>query len=168
MIPWNFPYPGNSGYNYFGETKGLRPRKKYVCVFLAWAVSVCWTIALPGLKSMVKDFLCAVHHSWIVNYCSSLNLCFPSAPTALSTIFFPHCLGEFTLRLEVSIVLLLQGTFSLWVAKKSNLTEWEINSSISWNVYDYELLVSTLLLVSEKETAMKVTAAKHSKWLWYF
>ena len=93
MLPWNFSYPVNSGYNYFGETKELRPRKK-CCVFLAWAVSVCWTIALPGLKSVVKIFLCAVHHCWIVNYCSSLNLCFPSAPTTLSTIFFPIALGS--------------------------------------------------------------------------
>lgn len=167
MLPWNFSYPGNSGYNYFGETKELGHRKKCYCVFLAWAVSVCWTIALPGLKSVLKIFLCAVHHCWIVNYCSSLVCVFLLLPPHFYHIF-SHCLGEFTHRLEVSIVLLLQGTFRLWVAKKSNLTEWEINSSISWNAYDYELLVSTLLLVSEKETAIKVTAAKHSRWLWYF
>lgn len=94
MLPWNFSYAGNSGYNYFGETEELGPRKKCCCVFLAWAVSVCWTIALPGFKSMVKIFLCAVHHCWIVNYCSSLNLCFPSAPTTLSTIIFPIALGS--------------------------------------------------------------------------
>lgn len=116
MLLSNFSYPSKNGYNYFREIKGLGARKKYVCFFLAWAVSVCWTVMLPGLKSMVKVFLCAVHYSWIVNCCSSLALCFPSATTTLSSVSFSLCPVEFNHRLEVTIVLLLQGTFRLfWV-----------------------------------------------------